>query len=88
MRKTLYWLMQATQAWNLHLHRTMLDIGYVHVAPDHCIYMCKTVEGSLIIAIHVDDMCPAASNMSEMAKLKMQLGKSSAWSTLVSSSGF
>ena len=36
--------------------------------------MHKTAEGSSIMAIHVDDMCTAASNMAEMAKLKEQLG--------------
>ena len=39
------------------------------------IYMRKGTEGSSIVAIHVDDMCAAASNMAEMAKLKEQLGK-------------
>ena len=29
----------------------------------------------MIVAIHVDDMCATASNMSEMAKLKTKLGK-------------
>ena len=36
--------------------------------------MHKTAEGSSIVAIHVDNMCTAASNMAEMAKLKEQLG--------------
>jgi len=75
MRKTLYGLMQAAQAWNLCLHHAMLDIGYMRVMADHCIYMHKTAEGSSIVVVHVDDMCAVASNMSEMAKLKAQLGK-------------
>ena len=74
MRKTLYGLTQATRAWNLHLHHAMIDIGYVCITTDHCIYMCKTAEGSSIVAIHIDNMCAAASNMAEMAKLKEQLG--------------
>src|SRR5882672_10066370 len=53
----------------------MLEIGYVHISADHCIYMCKTPSGSSIIAIHVDYMAAAASNKAEMAKLKEQLGK-------------
>ena len=75
MRKTLYGLMQATHAWNLHLHCAMIDIGYVCITADHCIYMRKTAKGSSIVAIHIDDMCAVASNMAEMAKLKEQLGK-------------
>ena len=73
MRKTLYGLMQAARAWNLCLHRAMIDIGYICITADHCIYMRKTAEGSSIVAIHVDDMCATASNMAEMAKLKEQL---------------
>ena len=67
--------MQAARAWNLHLHCTILDIGYVHTMADHCIYMRKTPEGSSILAIHVDDICAAASSMTEMVKLKAQLGQ-------------
>ena len=61
MCKTLYGLMQAAHAWNLHLHRAMIDIGYVRITADHCIYMGKTAEGSSIMAIHVDDMCAVAN---------------------------
>ena len=75
MRKTLYRLMQAARAWNICLHCAMIDIGYVRITADHCIYMHKTAKGSSIVAIHVDDMCTTASNMAEMAKLKEQLGK-------------
>ena len=53
----------------------MIDIGYVCITANHCIYMCKTAEGSSIVGIHVDDMCATASNMAEMAKLKEQLRK-------------
>ena len=67
--------MQVICAWNLHLHHAMIDIGYVHITADHCIYMHKAAEGSSIMAIHVDNMCAMASNMAEMAKLKEQLGK-------------
>ena len=37
--------------------------------------MWEGIDSSSIVAIHVDDMCMAASNMAEMAKLKEQLGK-------------
>src|SRR5882672_9845380 len=75
MKKTLYGLMQAAWAWNLCLHCAILDIGYVRISANHCIYMHDSPTGQSIIAIHVDDMCAAASNKTEMAKLKEQLGK-------------
>src|SRR5467141_3318193 len=46
MRKTLYGLMQAAWAWNIRLHRAMLEIGYVCISTDHCIYICNTQSGS------------------------------------------
>src|SRR6266481_1740972 len=75
MCKTLYGLMQAARAWNLRLHQAMLDIRYTCVSADHCIYVCGTSSGSSIVAVHVNDMCAAASDMAEMAKLKWELGK-------------
>src|SRR5467141_129770 len=62
MHKTLYSLMQAAQAWNIRLHHAMLEIGYVHISADNCIYMCNTSSGSSIVAIHIDVMAAVASN--------------------------
>ena len=75
MKKTLYGLMQAVWAWKLRLHCAMLEICYIRISADHCIYMHDSPTGKSIVAIHVDDMCVAASNKTEMAKLKEQLGK-------------
>ena len=75
MHKTLYGLMQAACAWNLHLHHAMLEIGYVCISVDHCIYMCNTPRGSSIVAVHIDNMAAVASDKAEMARLKEDLGK-------------
>jgi len=53
----------------------MLEIGYVHISADHCIYMCNTEKGSSIVAVHIDKMAAAASDKAEMARLKEELGK-------------
>src|SRR5882724_3380505 len=75
MHKTLYRLMQAAHAWNLHLHCAMLEIGYVCISVDHCIYMHNTPRGSSIVAVHIDIMAAAASDKAEMARLKEDLSK-------------
>ena len=75
MHKTLYGLMQATHAWNIRLHHAILEIGYVHISVDHCIYMHNTAKGSSIVAVHIDDMAAAASDKAEIARLKEELGK-------------
>ena len=56
-------------------HHAMLEIGYVCISADHCIYMSNTPKGSSIIAVHVDDMAAAASDKAEMARLKEELGE-------------
>src|SRR6266481_4759680 len=53
----------------------MLDNRYIRTSADHCVYMHKSDAGSSIVAIHVDDMCAAASNPTKMANLKRDLGK-------------
>src|SRR5882724_4772574 len=70
-----YGLMQAACAWNLRLHHAMLEIGYVRISADHCIYMRNTPRGSSIVAVHIDDMAVAASDKVEMARLKEDLRK-------------
>src|SRR5882724_1935018 len=75
MHITLYGLMQAAHTWNLRLHHAMLEIGYVCISVDHCIYMCNTAKGSSIVAVHIDDMAATASNKAEMARLKEELRK-------------
>jgi hypothetical protein len=56
-------LMQAAREWDKRLHATMVKIGYVQVAVYHCIYIRMTVDGTSIVAVHVDDMAAAASLM-------------------------
>ena len=38
MRKTLYGLMQAAHAWNRRLHHAMLNIGFICISANHCVY--------------------------------------------------
>src|SRR5882724_6776295 len=67
--------MQAACGWNQHLHQAMTENGYERVSVDHCIYVRTSSLGTSIVAIHVDDMCVAASSPGEMQKLKDDLKK-------------
>ena len=73
LNKTLYGLMQATKGWNQCLHCTMVDNRYLRVSVDHCVYIQSLKLGTLLVAIHVDDMCAAASSLAEMQSLKNDL---------------
>ena len=76
MHKSLYGLMQGARNWNVKLNNVMVNqLGYHRLAVDHCVYTRSTTEGTSMIAVHVDDMCVAASSPTEMARLKSDLGK-------------
>jgi len=53
----------------------MTENGYERVSIDHCIYSRTSSLGTSIVAIHVVDMCTAASSLGEMQKLKDDLKK-------------
>ena len=75
LNKMLYGLMQAACSWNQCLHRNMVNNGYTRISSDHCVYVRTSKLGTLIVAIHVNDMCAAASSAKEMKKLKDDLRK-------------
>ena len=75
LNKTLYGLMQAACGWNQHLHRNMVNNGYTRILSDHGVYIRTSKLGTSIVAIHVDDMCAAASSAEEVKKLKDNLRK-------------
>ncbi len=66
--------MQAAHAWNRRLHHAMLNIGFIHISADHCVYTHTSSASTSFVAVHVDDMCATASTPAEMTKLKQQLG--------------
>jgi len=53
----------------------MAENGYECISVDHCIYVRTSNLGISIVAIHVNDMCMAASSPGEMQKLKDDLKK-------------
>jgi hypothetical protein len=54
--KTLYGLKQAGREWNLEMDRKMRGKGYVRIRSDACVYIWRTDDDFVIIAIWVDDM--------------------------------
>ena len=66
--------MQAVHVWNQHLHCAMLDISFICISTDHCVYTHTSSAGSSFITVHVDDMCATPSTPAKMMKLKQQLG--------------
>jgi hypothetical protein len=52
LNKSLYGLKQASRIWFLHLCGIIIDMGFVALETDTCIY----VRGNLLIAVYVDDI--------------------------------
>jgi hypothetical protein len=75
LNKTLYRLMQAAREWNKRLNAAMVEMGYVRITVDHCVYTRMTKVGTSIVAVHVDDMVATASTAEEMMNLKADLRK-------------
>lgn len=52
--KSLYGLKQAPRQWNLRIHKFLVDIGFIQLKCDHCVY--KHIQKNIILVIWVDDI--------------------------------
>lgn len=71
--KGLYGMKQAGRTWNQTMHTAMLEWGFTRLTVEHCIYYRNNKHGKIIVAIHVDDFCSAASTPSLNEDFKNQL---------------
>jgi hypothetical protein len=71
--KALYGLKQAGRAWNRALHEAMLEWGFRRLPCEWCVYVWVANGTTNLVAIHVDDMVAAASNVSANDLFKSQL---------------
>jgi hypothetical protein len=56
LRKALYVLRQAPQAWNTKLDYTLKEMGFKQGEHEHAIYRRITGEAILLIGVYVDDL--------------------------------
>jgi len=68
--KALYGLKQSPRAWNLHLNGHLLGMGFTKMISDTCIYLKRYDNMLCIIAIYVDDIVIAASNLTLVNEVK------------------
>ena len=69
--KALYGLKQSPRAWNLHLNSHLQKFGFKKLISDTCVYL-KRYEGNhlCIVAIYVDDLMIAGSNLTIVNNVK------------------
>ena len=71
--KSLYGMKQASHIWNQTFHKTMVELGFEHLACKWCMYRRGTASGVTIFAVHVDDIICASSSLAENEHFKAQL---------------
>jgi hypothetical protein len=65
LRKCIYGLKQAANAWRKHLHDSLVSLGFHACVSDSCVYIKVLSDGSIIqLATHVDDVLIIASSQS------------------------
>ncbi len=76
LMKSIYGMKQASQIWNQTFHNAMVSWGFERLSCDWCVYRRQSPLGTIIFAVHVDDIISAASSPDEnswfKAKLKAQ----------------
>jgi hypothetical protein len=73
LHKSLYGLKQAGRTWHTKIDDAFRRRGLIPLASDQCVYIMRTETSLIIIALYVDDLVLAASNLDELKKLKADL---------------
>ena len=56
LQRLIYGLKQAGKSWNVHLHSTLLALGFRRLQSDHCIYSKQVGQHWYYIGVYVDDL--------------------------------
>ncbi|CAJ2671557.1 unnamed protein product [Trifolium pratense] len=77
LRKSLYGLKQAPRQWYKKFESVMSEQGYKKTTSDHCVFVRKfSNDDFIILLLYVDDMLIVGKNISNIDRLKKQLGES------------
>ncbi len=76
LMKSIYGMKQASWIWNQTFHNVMISWGFERLPCNWCVYHRQSPSGTIIFAIHINDIILAASSPDEnswfKAKLKAQ----------------
>lgn len=74
LKRSLYGLKQSPRCWNWTLHSFLVDLGFVQIASDPCVYLSSEGEVSrCVLAVYVDDMIIAAKTLCQVNYVKRSL---------------
>jgi transposase InsO family protein len=73
LMKSIYGMKQASRIWNQTFHQAVLSWGFERLPCEWCVYRRQSSTGTIIFAVHVDDIVTAASSAEENARFKTEL---------------
>jgi hypothetical protein len=73
LERSLYGMKQSGCVWNQTLNEAMMSWGFTRLAPEYCVYYQKSVTGTTVAVIHVDDFLSASSSKEENESFKSQM---------------
>jgi hypothetical protein len=75
LKKSLYGLKQAPRQWYKKFESFMSKHGFMKTTSDHCVFVKNFLEGDfLILLLYVDDILIVGQDMSEIDRLKNEMG--------------
>jgi len=73
LMKSIYGMRQASRRWNETFHKAVVEWGFTRVPCEWCVYVRRTTSGTVIFAVHVDDIFSIANPPEENERFKQQL---------------
>jgi len=73
LRKALYGLKQSPRMWNININSFLLSLGFTALPNEPCLYFRRTGDKIAMIALYVDDMVIAGSDLELVQDIKNKL---------------
>jgi len=75
LRWALYGLKQAPRAWFSKFSTTICSFGFTSSSYDHALFIHRTINGSILVLLYVDDMIITGDDVAGIHKLKTFLNQ-------------
>lgn len=73
LMKSIYGMKQASHIWNQTFHNAVFQWGFEWMPCEWCVYCCQTPSGTIIFAVHINDIISAASSPDKNTWFKAKL---------------
>lgn len=73
LMKSIYGMRQASRRWNETFHKAVVEWGFTRVPCEWCVYIRRCPSGTVIFAVHVDDIFSIAWPPEENTRFKNEL---------------